>query len=73
MEKGFLNPGKARVGCLHCSLGIHCQEEVFKGSFGDAMPRMPVILRASHWPGWSVRLCLTGHTLEGPFERVDEE
>ena len=73
MENGFLNPGKARVGCLHCSLGIHFQEEFLKGSFDDAMPWIPMSDSESNPLAWVVYNTLTGHILEGPFKVVDGE
>lgn len=58
-------PWKGQRGRLHGSLGIHFQQEVFKGSFGDAVPRTPMGDFKSNPLAWEVYKTLSNWSHTG--------
>lgn len=74
MENGFLNPGKASEAAFMAPWAYTSSRKFSKAALVMLYHGRPwVILRATHWLGKSIRPCLTGHILEGPFKVVDGE
>lgn len=72
--RSFLKAGKIKVGSLHCSSSIHCQENVLKAALVISCHGHPrAILTAPHWPRWSTRHHPAGSKVKGQCKVVDGE